>query len=313
MSLSRIVSINAVAYRGNSTYIDGSKNVFIKPADKFPSPRDFTEFFKNKQNKRRLQSFLKNELSKDVQQRKFKLIYSVGEECWDLRNGQQRKELECSHAEADTIIFFIYHQFRSLGMTETVVIDAEDADIVVLSAKVSHDIKGDLGIKRKKATLDCKKLCSPDLAKVIVPFHCHTGCDFTSGFYGHGKASIMKQLQKTQGGTALLAAVGEKLPVTSEMQKNLEEFTLRCIYNDHSSRNLSEARAKKWTHMKRKTTQRLPPDEDSHSLHAARVNYVSLMLNNYHRRTELPHHCITLENGKNNFLFEGTNNCKIRL
>ena len=82
------------------------------------------------------------------------------------------------------------------------------------------------------------------------------------------------------------------------MQKNLEEFTLRCIYNDHSSRNLSEARYKKWTHVKRKTTQRLPPDENSHSLNAARVNYVSLMVNNYHRWEGAPlplYHGYTLE------------------
>ena len=205
-----------------------------------------------------------------------------------MRNGEERKELECSHAEADTIIFYIYHQLRNNGVTDTIVIDSEDADVVVLSAKVSHEVEGDLGIRRKKATFDCKKLCSAEVSKIIVPLHCHTGSDLSSGFYGHGKASIMKQLQKSQGSTSLLTGVGHSLSISPNVQRNLELFTLRNIYNDKSSSNLAEARAKKWIAMKRKTTQRLPPDEDSHHLHAARVNYLTLMYNHYYVREGPP-------------------------
>ena len=75
------------------------------------------------------------------------------------------------------------------------VIDAEDTDVVVLAAKVAHETPGDLGIKHKKKTMDCKKLCSSDRA-IEVPLHCHSGCDFTSGFYGYGKITVMKQQQK---------------------------------------------------------------------------------------------------------------------
>ena len=72
-----------------------------------------------------------------------------------------------------------------MGVTDTVVIliDAEDSDVAVLAAKVAHEISGDLGIKRKKKIMDCKKFCSSDMAKVIVPLHCHRGCDFTSRIY----------------------------------------------------------------------------------------------------------------------------------
>ena len=32
-------------------------------------------------------------------------------------------------------------------------------------------IDGDLSIKRKKANIDCKQLCSKEMAKRIVPLH----------------------------------------------------------------------------------------------------------------------------------------------
>ena len=47
-----------------------------------------------------------------------------------------------------------------MGVTDTVVIDAEDTNVVVLAAKVAHEISGNLGIKRKKKIMDCKKFCS---------------------------------------------------------------------------------------------------------------------------------------------------------
>ena len=125
--------------------------------------------------------------------------------------------------------------------------------------------------------MDSKKFCSSDMAKVIVPLHCHSGCDFTSGFYGYGKITVMKQQQKATNSNA----VGEKLPITSEITKNLEQFMMKIIYAE----NFAEARANKWSQMKKnKKTQRLPPDEDSLDQHAARVNYIAYMYNHYYLR-----------------------------
>ena len=88
-----------------------------------------------------------------------------------FRNSQV-PESECHHLEADTIIFFIYAQLRKMGRQETVVIDAEDTDVVVLSARVSHEIQGLLGIRRKKEVFDCHHLCSAEMSKIIVQLHC---------------------------------------------------------------------------------------------------------------------------------------------
>ena len=48
---------------------------------------------------------------------------------------------------------------------------------------------------------------------------------------------------------------------------------VHTLYNDKISKSLGEARAKKWSMMKRKSTASLPPDEDSYCLRALRVAY----------------------------------------
>ena len=47
-------------------------------------------------------------------------------------------------------------------------IDAEDTDAIVLSSLVSHIESGVLGIRRKKSSFYCNKLCSPELASILV-------------------------------------------------------------------------------------------------------------------------------------------------
>ena len=52
----------------------------------------------------------------------------------------------------------------------------------MLAAYVSHQINGDLGIKKKGDIFDWKSLCLKEVAEIIVPLHIHTGADAVSGF-----------------------------------------------------------------------------------------------------------------------------------
>ena len=49
-----------------------------------------------------------------------------------------------------------------------VVIDAEDTDVVVLSAFVGHNTEGLLAIKKKKGIINCRDLCPKDVADIII-------------------------------------------------------------------------------------------------------------------------------------------------
>ena len=81
-------------------------------------------------------------------------------------------------------------RIRRSGLKPDVVIDAEDTDVLVLSAYVAHSVEGVLAIKQKHNVINCKELCSKYVAEIIVPLHIHSGSDITTAFFGHGKASV---------------------------------------------------------------------------------------------------------------------------
>ena len=148
--------------------------------------------------------------------------------------------------EADSIILYIFLQLRRKGDQSLVVIDAEDTDVVVLTAYVAHTTDGILGIRRKKMVVDGRKLCPQEVAKVLVPLHFFTGADSVSGFFCHGKITICKNDMESVVTQAMLSTLGTCVPVTSNTIESMEMFTIRYIYNDHISKNLAEARANKW-------------------------------------------------------------------
>ena len=64
-------------------------------------------------------------------------IFYVEHNCIDLVNGSEIAELRCCHAEADTMMLFIYSLLRTHGLEKIVVIDSEDTDVYVQSAFVA--------------------------------------------------------------------------------------------------------------------------------------------------------------------------------
>ena len=59
--------------------------------------------------------------------------------------------------------------------------------------------------------------------------------------------------------------------------KKIVLFVLRYVYNDKKSLNIAESRSLVQRRMKKKLTQRLPPDEDTLRGHIQRCNYVIFM------------------------------------
>lgn len=267
---------------GEISFVGGTRNIFIKRNDELPSPKQFNNMFKNSGNKIRLQQFLKAEFKTLVLQHPgTTFIYSVRERCCDLSTDVELDELTCKHMEADTIMFYIYSQLRNSGVSDAVVIDAEDTDVIVLASYVAHQIEGTLGLKRKKGIFNCASILAKEIADIIIPFHIHTGADAISSFYGHGKPSVFDTAMKSSEARELLKGLGKYLPVTLQTQKDLEQFTIKYVYKDRTSKTLAEARAKKWETMKRKSTLRIPPDTDSHNFKVTRANYQAFIMLNF--------------------------------
>ena len=147
-------------------------NVYMKPADLFPTACKFKTILCSAGNKKRLQALIKaqlSELSKSISH------YSVGEDCVSLSTGDTKDSLSFSQGEADTIMLSVYAALRSSGYSNPVVNDAEDTDVYIQAATISHDIPGILCIKKKKQYFFCRGMCTEDLTAVSLgTAKCHS-------------------------------------------------------------------------------------------------------------------------------------------
>ena len=185
---------------------------------------------------------------------------------------------ECYHQECDTILFFIIHALRQTGNHNTTIIDAEDMNVIFLSSLASRIESGVLGIQSKKSSFYCNKLCSPELASIIVQLHVLTSSDSTSGFLGRGKNVVVKNVLKNIEDAKLLQDhLDKSLTMPEAVYKKIILFVLRYVYNDKRSSNIAELHSLVWRRMKKKSTQRLPPYEDTLRGHIQRCNYVIFM------------------------------------
>ena len=251
-------------------------NVYMKSTDLFPMACKFKTILCSAGNKKRLQALIKaqlSELSKSIGQ---ELVYSVGEDCVSLSTGDTKDSLSFSQGEADTIMLSVYAALRSSGYSNPVVIDAEDTDVYIQAAAISHDIPGGiLCIKKKKQFFFCRGMCTEDVAKCLIPFHVLTGCDANSCFFGHGKMSLYEKLSKSTEARSLISKCGEGLPLSDDVLNDLKSFVIRYIYGDTQSSSLNLARATKWRRQKKKSLMRLLPDDDSLEQHIKRANFLA--------------------------------------
>ena len=179
--------------------------------------------------------------------------------CEDLKTGLNIQTYQCHHQEVDAVLFFIVHALRKLGYDDTVIIDAEETDVITLSSFVANKENELFGIRRKKSTFNYQKLCSPELATIIVQLHVLTGCHATSGFFGRGKKVIMRNLMKSlETANFYLKDFGKNLTMDKDVYENIFMFIVRFVYNDKKSLNLAESRSLAWKKMKKKSTRRLP-------------------------------------------------------
>ncbi|KAL8563361.1 hypothetical protein ACOMHN_008200 [Nucella lapillus] len=93
------------------------------------------------------------------------------------------------------------------------------------------------------------------------------------------KAAVQKTVMETAmtnpEARELLERVGESLDLENSVKADMKSFVLSSIYGESADATCRQARASKWHKMKRKSTFRLPPDDDSLNLHVERTNYIT--------------------------------------
>ena len=102
-----------------------------------------------------------------------------------------------------------------------------------------------------------------------------------SGFFGRGKKAVIKNVRKNiDEAKELLENFGKSLTMTEDCFKSVILFVIRFIYNDRKSSSLAESRCLSQKQMKKKSTQRLPPDEDFLRWHIMSSNYIIYTITN---------------------------------
>ena len=170
-------------------------NVFPKPEDVFPGAVELNKIMASSGNKVRLQKLLKEHMKTLVSRLKGSVIYCEGETSTNLITGMASTDFGFKHLEADTMLLSAYAKLMAENSKEVVVLDREDTDVYVQAAYVSHQLQGNLLIKRKNEYISCSAMLSEDVANVIILLHVITGSDHTSSFFGHGKKKLLEKNQ----------------------------------------------------------------------------------------------------------------------
>ena len=196
------------------------------------------------------------------------------DKCYALNPLDAKDDFNCHQEEADTRLFYHATLLTKRDDVKTILIDAEDTDVIVIASYASHQLDKKLCIYKRGKIFSASDLLPSAQANVIIPFHAITGADTISGFYGQSKKAIFKRLMKHEDGTNEFLETLGKLEIQEDIDdKNSEMFLLKIIYNDQKNNKLSVARASKWKSMKNKSTARLPPDKDSYRQHVYRAHH----------------------------------------
>eukprot|EP00794_Sanderia_malayensis_P006688 gene6688-7444_t len=189
----------------------------------------------------------------------------------DIRHNKEKRSLQFHHTkEATRHSLWKPDENKCHGKQSNVlsqcqnpvIIDSEDTDVVAIAAHAAHELPGQMLLYQKGHLFDCHQMCSSELASVLVQLHAFTGADAISGFFGLGKVSVLEKVKKTPEFASLISDLGLQVELCPHLMQTLTQFTINCICRDVSSQSLAEARSSKWLSMKKKSTERLPPDED---------------------------------------------------
>ena len=227
----------------------------------------------NSTNKVRLQKLVLKHMNTRVAQLPCGVLYCEGERVTNLNTDMAVGDYGFKHLVGDTILLLIYAKLMTTNYTNTAVLDSEDTDAYVQAAYVSNQIQGELLIKRKQALVNCHTMLPDDVSNVIVPLHVLTGSDHTSGYYG--KKPPLQKLMKDPEARELLGRVGESLELKDEVKADMKAFILSKDYGEDIALTYGQARASKWQKLKKKSTVRLPPDDDTPNHHCTRQNRIT--------------------------------------
>lgn len=209
------------------------------------------------------------------------LFVTCDEKCFKITYSQveEIEELKSNHEEADTRIFL--HAKHAAATFGTVVIVADDTDVLIIALYLSQFISNNLlirhGTKCRLRLLDIKKLSSA-LGKVVcsalLGLHSWTGCDSVSSFASQGKIKALKLLQNNSDYQQTFALLGSSWELTEELYNRIQKFACQLYCKNTTITTVNDLRHYMFIEKKACIeSDKLPPCYDTLQQHTLRANY----------------------------------------
>ena len=268
-------------------------------------PRNFQEFLKNGENKRRMITLIFNVIAKD----RIKaldllhcneILLSSDNICTRVTDltATEEETLTSDQQEADTkLILYCLHAL-SKDENKKVIVRSPSADIdvfVILLAKVEsqHRVFLDFGVGMHRKGMYLHDIeMGTDQKKCLVGFHAFTGNDYISSFFQKGKGQCWRVVEKNRKFVTTFMRLGLMWDLTDQIFQELEEYVCR-LYGCRL-RNIDDARHNIFEKKINKDGKvidmaLLPPCQSSLKLHSQRANVIAKIWNSADQRTcELP-------------------------
>lgn len=249
-------------------------------------PTQWAKFMGSGKNKTMLQSFLYSHIPKCVVSDHFTVYIGVADHCQKVTFSPQepglcelQSELACDHEEADTRLLFHAKHADSEGRGPSI-IWSPDTDVAVLC--LAHSCSFDRGLIFSTGTGNKRRMMNitsmaAELGSVLtsslIGLHTISGCDTTSSFYGHGKASVLKLAAGDEDSCHLLKSLGDEWNITQELHESIAKFVCR-LYAQPTANSLTDARYNLFCN-KTSSEKSIPPTEPALHQHTLRANYQS--------------------------------------
>ena len=250
------------------------------------TPDQWEKYLRNGENKDTLVRFLLQEWQHEKYQQRLEqrsLYVSHEGKCYLITSTGCKivEPLNNNHIEADTRMMLHANHAAQQGH-HTIIIRSADTDVLVLGTYFAKQIPTNMFIHRRTAT-SCKyydlravadKL-GPDLCAALPGFHSFTGSDCTSGFFGVGKPTAFKVLNKDPEFQAAMKSLG----TSATISKAVSDFCERYVISMYDTSGISVDEVRYTMYLARPTinTCRLPPTKDALVLHTQRCNYQAMV------------------------------------
>ena len=154
------------------------------------------------------------------------LCYKVTKDQWE-----EVHELKSTQEEADTRMLLHALHASEVGY-KTIVISAEDTDVLILSLAFKKDISATLfqkcGTQSRTRFLDIGKIVQSvgyGVTDALLGLHAFSGCDTVSTFSGRGKLSPLKLMKGNHIYQDAFVKLGQSWELSDDLFKTIQQFT----------------------------------------------------------------------------------------